>query len=280
MNSSLKKPLYKTLLQARVIAPLLLALAWLAAGQLLQGALPAQAAPAPQIPIYTPTAGPDGRIVYIVKAGDTLLSIALLTGVPLDRLKEINNLTSDTIYEGQKLLLGYAGPVEVTPTSGPTPTPTPILPTPTPKPGKGDLCILLFNDINGDSLRQEDEPSIPDGALSFGNRAGTISEAVITGIGLEPSCFPELPEGEYTISVAVPKGYNTTTTTSYELNLHAGETIYVNFGAQANSQTIAEEPEIPAKEGARSPILGIIGGLFLLLGAGVALFAGRMLRSR
>ena len=259
----------------------ILAVAGLAAGSLaLGGAVPAQAAPPMQVPIYTPTPGPDGRIVYIVKAGDTLLSISLLTGVSLDTLRSLNNLTSDTIYEGQQLLLGFAGPAETTPTPGPTPTPTLVMPTETPKPGTGNLCLLLFNDINGDSIRQEDEPSIPDGAISFGNRLGTVSKAITTGMGLDPTCFEDLPEGDYTISVAVPKGYNTTTTTSYELVLRGGDNTYINFGAQADSKTAAEAPAIPATEGARSPILGIIGGLFLLLGVGVAVFAGRLLRGR
>jgi LysM repeat protein len=241
---------------------------------------PASAAPAAQIPIYTPTPGPDGRIIYTVKPNDTLLGISLLTGVPVETLRGLNNLTSDTIFEGQELLLGLAGPVEVTPTAGPTPTPTPILPTPSPKPGQGTLCILLFNDLNGDSIRQDDEASIPDGAISFGNRAGSVSENTTSGIGLDPQCFELLPEGDYTISVAVPEGYNSTTQTSFEVTLNAGDTVYLNFGAQANSQTLAGAPTIPAPEGGRSPLLGIIGGLFLLLGVGVAVYAARIYRSR
>jgi len=54
----------------------------------------------------------------------------------------------------------------VTVTAGPTATATPILPTPS-QTWPGQLCILLFNDLNGDSIRQEAEPSIPDGAISF-----------------------------------------------------------------------------------------------------------------
>jgi LysM repeat protein len=271
----------KRLFSNKVFWVLLLVLSWAATGQLFYNmAIPAQAAPGRQVPIYTPTAGPDGRIIYTVKEGDTLLSISLLTGVSLDTLRSINNLASDTIYIGQKLLLGYAGPAEVTPTTGPTPTPTAVLPTPTPKPGLADLCLLLFNDLNGDSIRQEDEPSIPDGAISFGNRAATVSKAITTGTGLDPTCFKQLPEGEYTISVAVPEGYNSTTETSYELVLHGGETVYANFGAQANTKTLAEAPAIPATEGSRSPLLGVVGGLFLLLGVGVAVFAGRILRGR
>ena len=65
---------------------------------------------------YTPTAGSDGRILYVVKSGDTCLSISLLTGVSLDQLRKLNNLQSDcTIYPNQKLLLGMGGPIRVVP---------------------------------------------------------------------------------------------------------------------------------------------------------------------
>ena len=264
-----------------LVASLLL---WLVAGLALASifvsASPAQAAPQLQIPIYTPTPGPDGRIIYIIKANDTLLGISLITGVPVEKLRALNNLTGDTIFEGQKLMLGLAGPAEVTPTAGPTPTATPVLPTPSPKPGEGKLCILLFNDLNGDSIRQDTEASIPDGAISFSNRSGSVSESKTTGAGLDPQCSEKLAEGDYTISVAVPEGYNPTTQTSYEIDLKAGDQTYVNFGAQANSQTQAEAPAIPAQEGTRSPLLGIVGGLFLLAGAVVAFFALRGMRTR
>lgn len=274
---------HRTTKFGRAVIPLIIALTllWLGIRQSGWGMpVVAQAAPGIQVPIFTPTPEADGRIIYIVKANDTLLGISLVTGVPVDKLRALNNLTSDTIFEGQKLLLGLAGPAEVTPTAGPTPTPTPVLPTPSPRPGQGTLCILLFNDINGDSIRQESEPSIPEGAISFGNRTGTVSQSVTTTAGEEHQCFTELPEGTYTISVAVPAGYNPTTETDYETPLKAGDETYINFGAQANSQTLAEAPVIPASEGSRSPILGIVGGLFLLAGVGVAVFATRLLRGR
>lgn len=243
----------------------------------LGAVLPAAAAPLRQVPIYTPTPGPDGRIIYVVKANDTLLSISLLTGVPVDELRGLNNLTSDTIIEGQHLLLGLSGPAEVTFTPGPTPTATAVLPTPTPLSGSGNLCILLFDDQNGDSLRQEEEPSIPDGAISLNNRSGSVSETTPTTSGIEPQCFNELEEGEYSVSVALPAGYNPTTTTSFVLTLSAGDEAYLDFGAQANSETLAEAPLIPEGDN-RSPLLGIIGGLFLVLGVGLAFVASRLIK--
>jgi len=227
-----------------------LILIWFTTNQLGLGAtVPVQAAPDRQIPIYTPTAGPDGRIIWIVKANDTLLSISLISGVPVAEIRGLNNLTSDTIYENQKLLLGLAGPEEITVTPGPTPTATQLLP-----------------------------PSIPDGAISISNQSGTVSENTPTGMGLEPQCYEDLPEDDYTVSVAVPDGYNPTTETSYELVLKGGDETYINFGAQANAETLAEAQVVPAPEGGRSPILGILGGLFLLAGLVVAFFAARTLR--
>ena len=42
---------------------------------------------------------------YIVKEGDTLYSISKKTNVPIDKIKEINSLSSNTIYKGQILYL-------------------------------------------------------------------------------------------------------------------------------------------------------------------------------
>jgi len=257
----------------------LVAACTITAGALLTGlAIPARAAPDQQVQIYTPTPGPDGRIIYIVKPNDTLLSISLLTGVPLDKLKALNNLTSDTIVVGQKLLLGLAGPAEVTFTPGPSPTPTPILPTATPKPGTAKLCVILFNDPNGDSIRQETEPSIPDGAISVTNRSGSVSLTATTPSGLNPTCFDKVPEGDYNVSVAVPAGYNPTTVNNFAITLKGGDTTYLDFGAQANAETLGNAPT-PTGSG-RSPILGILGGVLLLIGLGLAIFASRLLKAK
>lgn len=240
---------------------------------------PTLAAPLFQLtPFPTPTPGPDGRILYKVQPGDTLLRISLIAGVPLDQLRGLNNLTGDSIVVGQELLLGLGGPSEVTPTSGPSPTPTPLIPTPTPAPGAGMLCILLYDDINGDAIRQENEPSIPGGAISVSNRSGSFSETVPTQPGLEPHCFVDLPEGEYSITVAVPDGYNPTTATSFVLSLQSGDETYLGFGAQVNSSRGLDSSG--AGGSSRSPLLGIIGGAFLLASLFLALFGARLLRGK
>jgi LysM repeat protein len=229
------------------------------------------AAPKQVVTIPSPTPGPDGRIIYIVQPNDTLLRISLLFGVTVDELRGLNNLTGDNIVVGQQLLLGLGGPSVATLAPGPSPTPTPLLPTPSSQPGTGDLCILLYNDFNGDAIRQETEPSIPDGAISINNRSGAVSQTVDTLSGLDPQCFTKLPEGEYNISVAIPSGYNATTETNYTVGLKAGDQTYLDFGAQANSATLVTAPA-PSGSG-RDPMLGILGGLFLVAGLGLGVYA-------
>jgi hypothetical protein len=252
---------------------LIAALAWLGAQR------PILAAPLLQLtPFPTPTPGPDGRILYKVQPGDTLLRISLIAGIPLDELRGLNNLTGENIVVGQELLLGLGGPSEVTPTPGPSPTPTELIPTPTPLPGAGMICVLLYNDRNGDAIRQEDEPSIAGGAISVSDRSGTFSESTETVAGSEAYCFEDLSEGEYTITVAIPDNYNPTTATSYVLVLKAGDETYLSFGAQTNSQS---QDQAPTPEGrSRSPLLGILGGLALLAGLGLAVFGTRLLKGR
>ena len=236
---------------------------------------------AAQVQIFTPTPGPDGRIIYVVKGGDTLTSISIIMGVSLDEIKKLNNLTDDNIFEGQKLLLGLAGPSVVTITPGPTPTPTAFLPTPSPKPGLGILCILLFNDVNGDSIRDEDtEPSIPEGAISVSNRSGSINLTQNTLAGIEPFCFDNLPEGEYTIGVAVPTGYNPTTESSYILVLGAGDETYIDFGAQVKVDQVPDQLSIPVSSEQKTPLLAIIGAAFLLLSLGLAFISRKVLRGK
>lgn len=242
------------------------------------------AAPLAQLtPFPTPTPGPDGRILYTVQTGDSLWRIAAVSGIPLEEIRALNNLgPNDVISPGQQLLLGLGGPAGQLPTQGPLPTPTSELPTPTPGTGTGILCVLLYEDVNGDSVRQEEELSLPGGAISINDRLGNISITSDTPSGgisedlfPEPeeigfTCFDELEQGEYNVTVAIPDGYNTTTSLSYATVLNAGDEILLTFGAQANSETIAKGAIPIGRE--KSPLLGIFGLVILLLGIGLGVY--------
>lgn len=60
--------------------------------------------------VYVPL---DENFIYYVQIGDTLYSIATKFGTTVDVLKQINNLTSDTVYIGQRIYLPGINDVEI-----------------------------------------------------------------------------------------------------------------------------------------------------------------------
>jgi hypothetical protein len=228
--------------------------------------------PDPQVYYYTPTAQPDGRILYIIKENDTCISISLMNNIPEDQLRLLNDLGGDAcsyLRVGRELLLGT---VEPQTTAGPEQTPTPSIPTPTSFPGTGDMCILLFEDKNGNTLIDKAAGELPlaGGAVSVNDRLGNVALSENTTSAGE-ICFEGLNEGEYTVSVAVPSGYNPTMRTSATLELMAGDTVRIDFGAQLSSTGMENIQDYPAEN--RSPFLGIIGGIILLAGLGFGVYA-------
>lgn len=59
-----------------------------------------------------PYESPELEKEYIVKRGDTLWSISRKTGISVDELKRLNNLTTDTLTIGQVLKLEEVGQIE------------------------------------------------------------------------------------------------------------------------------------------------------------------------
>lgn len=244
---------------------------------LVGSVLSASASPQPQAVYFTPTPRPDGRIIYIVKQNDTCISISLLNNIPLDTLRSLNNIKgSDCVIQlGQELLLGLAGPAESA-TPGPSMTPTSLLPTSTPFAGNGEVCVELYNDINGNGLAEDTEPTMAGGEVSLTDEKGRFSntgttQAIVDATVDQPLCFTNVPEGNYVVSIAVPQGYNPTTATSHSLQVLAGTTSTIDFGAQVSLRNAAPTPvETP-----RAPLLGILGGALILAGAGLALYLKR-----
>jgi LysM repeat protein len=262
----------------------LLALCLLIAGLLLLGMqLPAAAAPQPQTQYATPTALPDGRIIYIVQAGDTCIRISLLTGVSVDYLRTTNQLNENCdLTEGQQLLIGVGGPAVISPTPGPSATPMPTQPTPTPGAGgTAEVCVLMYLDSNGDGLRQETEPGVEGGAVSLVSVNGQYSQTLNTVSAVDPdtddaqrTCFLDLAPDSYTVSAGVPDGYNPTTVLNTTIEVVPGDITYVDFGAQL--QTVTAESEAKGT----SPILGILGIVLLLGGIGLGVYVWSILRKK
>lgn len=227
----------------------------------------------------TATPNADGQILYTVQEGDTCIRVFLITGVSVDDIITLNDLGPECdIFPSQQLLLAQLDPATSTP-EGPLPTATLGPPTPTPFEGTGQVCVALFEDLDGNQRRSPNELYLGGGVISVSNRVGTYSQTQQT-VGGDPAvvdlmvCFEDLEEGEYNLSMGVPDGYNPTTSMNYALMVTAGDTVVVDFGAQPSTQMI--DAEVVPGEG-RSPLLLVIGLFLLAGGAGLAFF---FIRSR
>lgn len=237
---------------------------------------------APVVPVITPftlpTPMPDGRIVYTVKPGDSMWHIAAVAGLTVEQLKAMNNLTSTVVSVGQQLVIG-----QVTPAEPPTPVPTatlegpPPTETPTPAPvlatGTGEVCVLLYDDANGNGLRDSGEGLVAGGQFTVTDPSGApVDGYTTTGAETEAECFEQLAEGSYTIGVGIPAGYNPTTSTNYPLPLQKDSVVNLEFGAQKSGDTGATQGGVTGGGRLQTALFGAAGVVFLLLAAGVGGF--------
>ncbi len=236
-------------------------------------------------PFVTPTPGPDGRIIYIMREGDALWTIAALTGISLEELMAINGIAPSDVNRipvGYALQLGLGGPVIPTQAPGTMPTDTPIPATPTPLFGTGTICVLLFRDDNGNARWDEPEPPLAGGRVSIADVNGAVvgERATDETTELAPDdtpighCFADLPGGDYNVSAAVPLEHNPTTSMNTPVRLNPGDINYVEFGAQPVGGTGGS-----GVGGGRSLLLGLIGVALLVAAAGLGYYASRCGRS-
>jgi hypothetical protein len=263
--------------------PVLAMILFVASVVLLWSQIPAAASPARQATYPSPTPGPDGRIIYIVKAGETCIQISLMYGVSVEYIRTTNLLDENcTLREGQRLMIGVGGPSIPSPTPNPAATATPVTPTATPGVGgTAQVCVLVYNDTNGDALRQSTEPAIAGAAISLTSQEGNYSQTLTSVINPDATayqgmCFANVPPGKYSVSAAAPDGYNPTVNLTTNVDVGPGDAASVDFGAQPKTVPAVVTP--PART--VSPVLGVVGAAFLLVGIGLGAFTWRMLRKK
>lgn len=224
----------------------------------------------------TPTPGPDGRIIYIVKEGDSLWTIAALSGLTVEELRALNGIQpNDFISPGMELVLGLAGPAQATEPVLQESTPTPSPATATPVANAGEICVLLFLDQNGNARLNEGEVALAGGQVSVATVSGSVlgehtTEAEPNVEEPEGHCFTDLPSGDYNVSAAVPEEHNPTTTMNIPVRLDPGDIKFVQFGAQPSA---AIGGSVGAPGGDRSVLLGVVGVALLLMAGGLAYYA-------
>jgi len=216
---------------------------------------PPTATPGPSpTPLPTPTPRPDGSIVHVVQSGETLSSIALRYGISVDDLQQLNAGSigpNNLIRVGQELVISV--PSE-TPTSTPLPEPptstpepeTETQPSPTPAPEGASVCVLAFNDRNGDSVRDsESEGLLPNVNFTLATASGVVAQYTSDGVN-EPYCFTGLAPGSYRVIQEAPAGYEPTGLPEQNVALAEGTSFDLQFG---NTRTTTEEdPEETGQE--------------------------------
>ena len=255
---------------------------------------PPAATSAPSVSDHTATPNADGQIIYVVQANDTLWGIAAIHGITVDELRALNGLTSDFISVGQNLIIsqGAASAPSATPeagataepttegtTDGATAAPTEAAPESTPitqvtatPAGTGLVCALIWDDANGNGVRDAAETLVLGGLLTVVDiTTGQQVQAFTTDDQALPHCFEEVPAGQYTVSSAPPPGYNPTTPGAHTLGVEAGSTSMLEFGIQPSAEQ-AEATPAGSNRALRTALLGAGGLMFLLLAAGVAGF--------
>ena len=237
--------------------------------------------PAQPTAFPTPTPRADGSIVYTVQQDDTLWRIAAIAGLSLEELMALNGVQpGDFLTPGTELFLGTASPQGAQTAGGESqaePTEVPL--TPTPDIGTGNICVLLFEDINGNGRLEDGEPALAGGQVSVIALTGSMvgdytTEALDLEVAPSGYCFEELSNGDYNVSAAVPPNYNATTGLNVPISLGPGEIQYLQFGAQPGSAG----GQANGSGGGRSTLLGIVGLLLLAAAGGLAYYASRLSR--
>ncbi len=173
-----------------------------------------------------------------------------------------------------------------TPTNTPTPTlvntPTPtVTPMPTfaPTPMTGEICVLSYDDRDGNRFRDPGEPMLPYAVFSLSDAYHVVGTYTTNGLN-EPFCFIGLTPGVYFISEMNPPGYESTTHDSWGISLQNGATLNIEFGNYTMRQPTPTPTQTPRPSPTPVTMLSAIGsavynysGVIVIVLAIGALFA-------
>jgi LysM repeat protein len=198
----------------------------------------------PPAPRATATALPGGAVIHTVVEGDTLFGIALQYGVGLDELRRLNAGSlgpNDMLSLGQQIVISGEPVAAITPTPVPTeaqPITLTLVPDESqpeetnvvPESGAASVCVLAFNDQNGDTIYQaESEALVPNVTLSLVGTNGPGGTHTTDGLN-EPYCFENLQPGNYVLRQNPPEGYQLSGPGEQGILLNAGQVYAVQVG--------------------------------------------------
>jgi LysM repeat protein len=251
--------------------------------------------PAGSIPRSTP--GADGSVVHIVSSGETLIGIAVTYEVSLEQIRQLNNLSSDVIYVGQRLVISQGGgaPAEE-PEEEATEEPTgeesqggdtgdgggdevaeappeeeaaePALPESS-SGNTGTICVMSYEDANESGFREPDEAALADFTFAVSDGSETVGTYVTDETGSH--CFTDLSAGTYIVSW-VAENYVATTDQTWAVSVAPGAAVQREFGARPGEGVEMADEEGGSGGGLPSWVTALIaafGAILLLAGLSV-----------
>lgn len=204
----------------------------------------------PSPPLWlSPTPDETGTITVIVQPGESLWVIAARSGLALQELLALNNLTEEAIINpGDVLVIGLVTP-EATPVSPaetvPTATRLPPTPRPTETRPEATICLTAFDDRDRDGIHDPDEPLRSGVAFTVYNSEAVVANYITDGIS-EPKCFGGIAPGEYRITRSMIPGEVLTTAGDWALNVSAGSRLYQAFGSYIPEADVTDSGDDPA----------------------------------
>ncbi len=117
-----------------------------------------------------------------------------------------------------------------TPTATPTATATPT-PLPSPTPSTGQICVLVFNDLDANGVQGPGEGLVSGATITVTDFFGSVLATYTTDGEHEPYCFARrFDPGTYAVVEKDPPGYESTTFNQAFVPVLANTAITVPFG--------------------------------------------------
>jgi hypothetical protein len=162
-------------------------------------------------------------------------------------------------------------------------TATPETPAAPPTPSIGQICILAFNDRNGDGQQDTDENLLAGVVFALSDASGPKDSYTADGVS-EPYCFANLQPGSYQVTMKPPTNYSATTPKTSVVALSGGEQD-VTFGARRGGPAPASTRASGDAGTTASGVLGNVGKVVLIVVAvlvliGLGFGGGFVLMSR
>ncbi len=235
-------------------------------------------------------------VTYTVKAGDTLLGIALDQNVPLAELLKNNpNVRPEALQIGQALIIKPGTTAEVAAGSTAPPPETAAgqalgeanasSPSASATPTVGQACVQAFFDDDGDGKRDELEDLVPNIQFVLTTGGNVIGTYTTNGVD-EPHCFENLPNQAYTVAGTPLDIYVPTTPLNDTLRVNGARSYFslglrrISDGFEDVSPTPTPRPPLVAlNSNLTVGLLSLGGGALLLIGA-VGFIASTILRRR